>query len=161
MTVKELAASGASCSKQAIALVMEQFLDQRRRQLDRSRSFDGDDRRPATDRPSKATSSSSSMNTSAAATSTDERKWLEAFLQMLEVERKRNEAVEAERVRALHGEEEDEEDEVDQLLKAKQRPHGKGSVDEREEGRPEEEGDSKAKEAVSVPVITITTATTS
>jgi hypothetical protein len=102
------------------------------------------------------------MNTSAAATSTDERKWLEAFLQMLEVERKRNEAVEAERVRALHGEEEeDEEDQVDQLLKAKQRPHGKGSVDEREEGRPEEEGDSKAKEAVSVPVITITTATTS
>jgi cellulase/cellobiase CelA1 len=118
VSLRELMASGAECTKRDIALVMEQFLDQRRRQLDRARrSFSHATTTPSSS-SSSSTSSSSTSSSPASTTSTSstiaEQRWLEGFLAKLEVERERNEAIEAERTKALHGDDHDD-DEVVQV----------------------------------------------
>jgi cellulase/cellobiase CelA1 len=115
VSLRELMASGAECTKRDIALVMEQFLDQRRRQLDRARrSFSHATTTTSSSSSSSSTSSSSTSSppppsTTSTSSTIAEQRWLEGFLAKLEVERERNEAIEAERTRGLHGDDHDDE----------------------------------------------------
>jgi hypothetical protein len=107
---------------------MEQFLDQRRRQLERAHSFD------AVDETGSGGHRSGSVTERGVKRSAEERRWIEEFLRQLEVERSRSNSVAAApqpagRRKAAGGEEDEKGKEKSEEGKEKKENERKGEED--------------------------------